>query len=79
VEETRIGFDEDEREKKGRGGETVKQLDNCARYRSVAVLLPRIAIYAHINQKSLERSEHLNFHHLGTDGEMRDRQEREKS
>jgi len=73
------GFDGDERENKGRGEETVKQLDNCAHYRSVAVLLPRIAIYAHINQKSLERGEHLNFRHLGTDRETRERRKREKN
>jgi len=77
VEETRTGFGE--RENKGRGEETVTRFDNGARYRSVAVLLPWIAIYAHINQKSLEHGKHLNFRHLGTDREMRERRKREKS
>lgn len=63
--------DEAERENKGRGRETIKQLDNAT---CSGILLLQSAIYTRVNQKLLEHGEHLNFRHLSTE----ERRERKK-
>lgn len=53
----------------------LKQLDNGKRCRSVVVSLPRVAIYARINQKSLE---HFNSRYLSMGRETREKWKRGK-